>query len=76
LRSTGVNVGRLPENVGGECVEKNNAKNDKQVRCIVDVDVVGACDKIDLDVEIIGVTCTDKLPGSTMSNECNSPNPA
>ena len=69
-------MGRAPENAGGGWVEKNSAKNDKQVRCRVEVDVVGACDRIDLDVDTIGATCPDKLPGRTTSNECNRPKPA
>jgi hypothetical protein len=76
LRRTGVKVGRDPENVGGEWVEKNRAKNDKQVRCKVDVDVEGACDRIDLDVDMIGATCPDKEPGRTTSNERNKLKPA
>jgi hypothetical protein len=76
LRRTGVKVGSAPENVGGAWVEKNSAKNDKQVRCIVDVEVVGACDKIALDVDTIGVTCPDRQPGRTTSNECSRLKPA
>jgi hypothetical protein len=76
LRRTGVKVGRAPENAGGGWVEKKSARNDKQVRCKVEVDVVGACDRIVLDADTMGVTWPDKQPGRTISNECSKPKPA
>lgn len=76
LRRTGVRIGSAPANDGGEWVEKNKARNDKHVRWRVDVDVVGACDKITCDVDAIDITWTERQPGSTLNNECSSPKPA
>ena len=76
LSNTGVIFGSAPENEGGACVEKKRARNDRQVRWSVDVEVVTGCDRMDLEVEIMEVTCVDNDPGRTPSKACRRQSPA
>jgi hypothetical protein len=67
LRRTGVNTGNEFKNVGGECVEKNEEMNCKQVICKVELDVDGGCDRIDLDIDAIKLVWLEREPGRTCS---------
>jgi hypothetical protein len=53
FRRTGVITGSELENVGGECVANNKARKDRHVKCRVEVEVVGDCDKMGLQVDMI-----------------------
>lgn len=63
-------------NTSWECVEKNKARNVKQVRWSVDVEVVGDCESTPLDVEMINGTWVANDPGRTDKSECRRLNPA
>jgi hypothetical protein len=49
-----MSCGRELENVGGAWVEKNKERKDNVVRCKVEVEVEGACERIDFEMAVTG----------------------
>jgi len=46
--------GRALEYMDGACVEKNKERKDNVMRCKVDVDVEGGCERIDVEINVTG----------------------
>jgi len=65
--SKGVRVGNEPWNKVGGWVEKKRARKERQVICKVDVDVVGDCDRTDLEVDTMSGTWVVRQPGTTVN---------
>jgi hypothetical protein len=67
-RSNGVRVVNELWNIVGGWVEKKRARKERQVMCRVNVDVVGDCDKTDLEVDTMSGTWVVGQPGSMVNS--------